>query len=200
MHSLEHDLGQGLHSAICWQTRKRAGRRARRKLVLPCQFCLAGAPVGAKVTGDYRVSVTLRRIAALALGVTLSVGALVACGARQTPPDPVVQAGERLRGNWLLIEFKPLETLEAPIQGLLSAQFNALVLTFDGGQMTARGPGVDVARGYRITQALGADMSLEIIDPSGVTYRVSAAFQQDLLRFRSHDSPFRGEGTLRRTQ
>ena len=117
--------------------------------------------------------------------MSLSVGAVAACGSRQTPPDPVVQAGERLRGNWLLTEFKPLETLDAPIQGLLNAQFNTLVLTFDGSQMTARGPGVDVARGYRITQALGADMSLEIIDPTGVTYRVSAAFQQDLLRFRS---------------
>lgn len=130
----------------------------------------------------------------------LSVGAAAACGSRQTPPDAVTQAGERLRGNWLLTEFKPAESLEAPIQGLLAAQFNALVVTFDGGQMTARGPGVDVARSYRITQALGAELSLEIIDPSGVSYRLAAAFQNDLLRFRSHDSPFRGEGTLRRTQ
>ena len=147
------------------------------------------------------MSVTFRRIALFALCVTLAGGAATACGSRQTPPDAVVQAGERLRGNWLLTEFKPAESLEAPIQGLLSAQFNALVVTFDGaGQMTARGPGVDVARSYRITQALGAELSLEIIDPSGVTYRLAAAFEHDLLRFRSHDSPFRGEGTLRRTQ
>lgn len=156
--------------------------------------------VGAKLAGDYRVSVSFRGFALLALCGTLSATAVTACGSRQTPPDPVIQTGERLRGNWLLTEFKPAETLEAPIQGLLAAQFNALVLTFDGGQMTARGPGVDVARNYRVTQALGAEFSLEIIDPTGVTYRVSAAFEQDLLRFRSHDSPFRGEGTLRRTQ
>jgi hypothetical protein len=112
----------------------------------------------------------------------------------------VVQAGERLRGNWLLTEFKPAAALEGPLQGLLAAQFGALILTFDGTQMIARGPGVDVARAYRVTQALGADLSLEISDPSGVVYRVSAAFQQDLLRFRSHDSPWRGEGALRRTQ
>jgi hypothetical protein len=159
-----------------------------------------GVAVGANVTADYRVSVAFRSFAALALCGSMSVAAAVACGSRQTPPDPVVQTGERLRGNWLLTEFTPSETLEAPIQGLLAAQFNALVLSFDGGQMTARGPGVDVARAYRVTQALGAEFSLEIIDPSGVTYRVSAAFQQDLLRFRSHDSPFRGEGALRRTQ
>lgn len=146
------------------------------------------------------MSVVFRRIATFALCVTMSVPVATACGSRQAPPDPVVQAGERLRGNWLLVEFKPSETLDAPIQGLLAAQFNALVVSFDGGQMTARGPGVDVARGYRVTQALGAEFSLDIIDPSGVTYRVSAAFQHDLLRFRSHDSPFRGEGTLRRTQ
>jgi hypothetical protein len=156
--------------------------------------------VGVSCARDYREQVSLRRIAALALSASLLTPALLGCGSRQTPPDPVVQAGERLRGNWLLTEFKPAAALEGPLQGLLAAQFGALILTFDGTQMIARGPGVDVARAYRVTQALGADLSLEISDPSGVVYRVSAAFQQDLLRFRSHDSPWRGEGALRRTQ
>ena len=126
----------------------------------------------------------------------------VACGsAKTTGPDPVLRANQQLEGQWLLREFTPQASLEAPLAQLLSTQFGTLVVKFSGGQFTATGPGVSARGRYQLTIPDVGDGAIDAIlyDSEGVPHHVSARFDGPLIRFRSLDTPWAGTGTLERT-
>ena len=125
---------------------------------------------------------------------------LPACGSKQKQADAVVQVNQRLTGKWLLRNFTPEQPLEAPLQSLLAVQFGSMTVQFDGQNLYAAGPGVNVTRRYQITEAGGDVMSAMVYEQTGVWYRVSAQFQGNLLHFRGLDAPWRGTGVLERTQ
>jgi hypothetical protein len=129
----------------------------------------------------------------------LTVFALPACGSKQgAGTDGVLVATQRLQGKWLVKTFVPESPLEAPLQGLLTAELGHLTVTFSGADYTAVGPAINVTGRLRIDSAEGNLMSGAFIDATGVAYRVSGQFDGALFRFRSYDAPWRGEGTLER--
>jgi hypothetical protein len=138
----------------------------------------------------------------LVAGFALLVPVLIvpACGGRQSQADAVVEANRRLDGVWVLRNFTPSETLEAPLQSLLAVQFNTLTVRFDGQNLYATGPGVNVTRRYQITEAAADQISLMVYEQTGVWYRISGQFQGNQLSFIGYDSPWRGRGVLERMQ
>lgn len=140
----------------------------------------------------------LRRLIVLVFVAIAALGP-AACGGAQTPAaDPISAATARLQGRWTLREFTPDGPLEAPLRGLLSAQFGALEVSFGSDQLTATGPGVDAARRYRIEQSIGDDISLVVVDTAGIETHFSGRFVGAELKFHSLDDPWRGRGTLER--
>jgi len=113
-------------------------------------------------------------------------------------PGSVASAGQRLQGDWRVKTFVPESALEAPLQGLLSAQLGAMTVNFVGDQYHASGPGMDIHGRYELKTA-GNDLFDGIVyDASNVGYRVTGQFQGRALEFRSYDSAWRGSGTLER--
>jgi hypothetical protein len=107
-------------------------------------------------------------------------------------------ATQRLQGKWRVQTFVPEAQLEAPLQGLLAAELGQLTLTFTGSDYNAVGPGINVTGRFQLQTAEGELLSGSFIDSTGVAYRVSGQFDGQLFRFRSYDSPWRGQGTLER--
>jgi hypothetical protein len=130
------------------------------------------------------------------------LGSLVSgCGGQKTEPtNPSVAANQRLQGQWRLLSFRPNLALEAPLQGLLDAQQNTLNITFDNGQFTAAGAGVQTGGRYEITSASGDTLTGRIYDSAGAGYGISGRFVASQFQFTSTDSPWAGTGVLERSQ
>jgi hypothetical protein len=103
-----------------------------------------------------------------------------------------------MSGTWRVQSFTPEDRLEAPLQSLLDIELGQLTITFSADSYTARGPGVDVTGRFKLDSGEGDLLSGALYDSTGVGYRISAAFEDGVLKFRSYDSPWRGSGTLLR--
>jgi hypothetical protein len=142
----------------------------------------------------------LRRLA----GTFVCTLALSACGGgSETSPGDTAQievsrSTTRLEGDWLLTEFQPVDKLEPMFAALLAAQMGQLKVTLRAGTMHVEGVGVSADRTFRVTQAAADGFSAVMIDPNGVQYRITGAFQGTDLAFVSQSDPWRGNGRLRR--
>jgi len=110
----------------------------------------------------------------------------------------VTDTSARLQGEWVLVEFQPDATLEPMLATLLQAQMKQLRVRFQAGNMKIVGVGVSAERTYRVTQAAADGFSLTIVDPDGVEYRSTGAFQGNAVGFTSLSDPWRGRGRLQR--
>ncbi|HET7543766.1 MAG TPA: hypothetical protein VFK05_28035 [Polyangiaceae bacterium] len=134
--------------------------------------------------------------AALALAAPLWVG----CGGSSTPADSVGTANQRLGGSWRLLRFAPSDPLDLPLQAVLTAEQGQLIVTFNQGQYTAVGPGVNLTGRYEVTSAAGDQVSLIMYDPQNVARHFSAQFVEASLHFQSNDKPWTGFGEFARAQ
>jgi hypothetical protein len=122
-----------------------------------------------------------------------------ACASRQqAPPSPTAETLKNIRGSWRLSSFSPQKPLEQPFQGLLEAQLKALVISFQGDQYFAAGPGVNLQGRFQVTNAVGDQFSMTLFDPDGVAYPVAGRFRGAELDFQSHNERWRGSGVLTR--
>ncbi len=144
------------------------------------------------------------RLSAHVLALTLLAGSAVACGGSGQAGQPAAgspgAASQRLQGDWHLVGFAPSLELEPPLKALLDAQLQTLNLSFNNGQFTATGPGVDSGGRYEITQASGDSLTGRVYDRSGVAYGISGVFVGTQFRFTSTDSPWAGSGVLERVK
>ena len=132
-------------------------------------------------------------------GLCLATPLLSACSKASAPANSVVTANQRLGGSWRLQSFAPLVSLDLPLQAVLSAEIGTLIVTFNQGQFSAVGPGVDFNGRYEVTSASGEQLSLVLYDPQNVGYHFSAQFAGNLLHFQSNDKPWVGFGALEHT-
>ena len=115
-----------------------------------------------------------------------------------TAQREIAQSSNRLEGEWVLVEFVPKDPLEPMFAALLAAQMGQLKVTLRSGTMSIEGVGVQAQRSYRVVQAAADGFSAVMIDPTGVQYQVTGAFQGLDLAFASQSDPWRGTGRLRR--
>lgn len=136
------------------------------------------------------------------LALALFARGAVACGgaSAESPGAAVAHAGDRLRGTWVLADFRPEEQLEPVLQALLSAQIGHLTVTLDGVNANVQGIGVSAARTYTVDTASGDQFTATLVDPAGLKYGVVGGFQGPDLVFTSETSPWRGSGRLRRAE
>ena len=147
----------------------------------------------------YRSSVATRSAKVLFLaGLCLASPTFAGCGSSHTPVDSVLSANQRLGGAWRLQNFSPAMPLDLPLQAVLSAEIGQLIVTFDQGQFSAVGPGVNFTGRFQVTSASGDQMSLVLYDPQNVAYHFSAQFAGRLLTFQANDKPWVGTGALER--
>ena len=132
-------------------------------------------------------------------GLGLASPLFVACGSATAPADSVVSANQRLGGSWRLQSFSPATPLDLPLQAVLSAELGQLIVTFNQGQFTAVGPGVDFGGRYEVTSAMGDQASLILYDAQSVGYHFSAQFLGKELQFQSNDKPWVGFGKFDRS-
>lgn len=129
---------------------------------------------------------------------------LVACGGTgqeaTTPEQKIARASERLRGSWLLADFRPEQPLEPVLASLLAVQIGRLTVFFDGTNLTAQGVGIRANRRYLINTASGDQFTATITDEMGVTYGVMGTFQGQDLLFAAQTPPWRGSGRLQRAE
>ncbi len=125
--------------------------------------------------------------------------ALTACGATGAAPNSVATANVRLTGSWRLQSFAPEVPLDLPLQAVLSAELNQLVVTFNQSQFSAIGPGVNLSGRYVISGAEGDQLQAILYDSEGVGYHFSAQFAGNLLHFHIDDKPWAGVGALEHT-
>lgn len=140
-------------------------------------------------------SVTVLFLAGLCLATPLFVG----CGSKSTTADGLASANQRLGGSWLLQSFSPSVPLDLPLQAVLSAELGHLVVTFNQGQFTAVGPGVNLTGRYEVTSASGEQLALVLYDTQGVGYHFTAQFVGRDLQFQSNDKPWTGMGSFARS-
>ncbi len=119
-----------------------------------------------------------------------------ACGGASAAPNTVAIANQRLTGSWRLQSFAPEVPLDLPLQAVLSAELNQLVVTFNQSQFSAVGPGVNLNGRFVITGAEGDQINAILYDPQGVGYHFSAQFAGNLLHFHIDDKPWAGVGAL----
>jgi hypothetical protein len=140
----------------------------------------------------------------LTVGLTLLLAhAAVGCGgSRSSASDAATvdrgRATDRLRGRWLLVDYRPEQPLEPMLGALLGAQLGRLVVTFDGQTFTAEGTGFRAQRSYEVTEAAGDAAHLVLRDETGVRYDVQGNFVGGELQFHAETSPWQGSGLLRR--
>jgi hypothetical protein len=157
---------------------------------------MAGSRVARHETGAYRPAVPSRYAKILVLGsLLLSAPLLVSCGPK-SPANSVVNANQRLAASWRLQSFAPLVPLDLPLQAVLTAEIGTLVVTFNQGQFSAVGPGLNLTGRYEVQSASGDQLTLVLIDPQGVNYHFTAQFAGNLLHFESADKPWAGFGAL----
>jgi hypothetical protein len=149
-----------------------------------------------------RRSLTVLSLASLMVLASLAGG----CRPSRSSAQPVDEAAQRrqaanqqLLGTWVLVSFKPHETLEPMLASLLAAQFGAMTVTFDGQKMIAQGIGVTTERRYEIRDAVFNRFKLIAWDDKGVSYETLGEFRSaDEVWFDSRTPPWHGTGTLRR--
>lgn len=129
-------------------------------------------------------------------GLCLATPLLSGCGSKSTPADSVVSANQRLGGSWRLQSFTPSVPLDLPLQAVLSAELGQLIVSFNQGQFTAAGPGVNFGGRYEVTSASGDQLTLALYDPQGVGYHFTAQFMGKDLQFQSNDKPWTGTGSF----
>jgi hypothetical protein len=140
---------------------------------------------------------------ALSLALTLVVAVpLTGCASSQAnasdPARAIASANQRLQGTWLLVDFQPEVPLEPMLAQLLSMQIGHLTAQLDGGRMVATGLGVQATRTYRIDDASMDRFKLTLFDDTGVAYESWGDFQNDVVRFESLTTPWRGQGAWKR--
>lgn len=118
------------------------------------------------------------------------------CGSANMPADSVGSANQRLGGAWRLQSFSPSVSLDLPLQAVLSAEIGQLIVTFNQGQFSAVGPGVNFTGRYQVASASGDQLSLVLYDTQNVGYHFSAQFAGKVLQFQSNDKPWVGVGTF----
>ena len=122
-----------------------------------------------------------------------------ACASQQPRVNYVQQVNLGLQGNWLLQSYKPFTPLEPPLAAVVNFQCGKMRISISGAQMVAQGPGVQIARTYRIVEADDQGATLQVSDTFGSSVRVWVGVQGTLLTFRPLDAPsWNGEGTLSR--
>lgn len=147
----------------------------------------------------YRFTVTERlRSLLLLAGLCLVTPIFAACGSKSAPADSVASANQRLGGSWRLQTFSPSVPLDLPLQAVLSAEQGQLIVSFNQGQFSAVGPGLEFAGRYEVTQASGEQLALILYDAQGVSYHFTAQFMGKDLHFQSNDKPWTGFGRLER--
>ena len=114
--------------------------------------------------------------------------------------DPTMAVQQRLSGDWRLLSFQPALAIEEPLKGLLDAQMKQLTVSFNAGEFSANGPGVNTGGRYEISGAQGDSFNGRMYDRAGAGYGVSGQFVGSELRFTSTDSPWSGFGVLIRAQ
>lgn len=140
-----------------------------------------------------------RRLAFLLLFTAIAP----ACGGFGRATDPqvsIANAAQRLRGEWLLVDFRSREQLEPMLASLLNAQFRQLTVTITEHDLVATGVGVSARRTYTVREATDDQFSATLTDPSGSSYDIGGLFQGRRLAFVSRTSPWAGEGQLERVQ
>jgi len=119
-------------------------------------------------------------------------------GAGDQASAEIAAASSRLKGDWILIDFRPTQTLEPMLAALLQAQLNQLTIQIGDGTLTAQGIGISAERTYRITSAAADGFTAQLIDQTNVAYTVSGGFQGIELAFKSETDPWQGTGRLKR--
>ncbi len=114
-------------------------------------------------------------------------------------PTAYASAGQRLAGSWRLQSFGPEVSLDLPLQAVLAAELGQLVVSFNQGQYTAVGPGVNAAGRYEVTSADGDQLQVTVYDAQGIAYHFAAQFAGNLLHFHIDDKPWAGVGALEHT-
>jgi hypothetical protein len=129
---------------------------------------------------------------------------MVACGGTgqeaTTPEQKIERASERLRGSWLLADFRPEQPLEPVLASLLAVQIRRLTIFLDGTNLTAQGVGVRANRQYVIDTAGGDQFTATITDEMGLKYGVTGTFQGQDVLFAAQTPPWRGSGRLQRAE
>ena len=125
-------------------------------------------------------------------------------GSRSSASDAAAidrtRAADRLRGHWLLVDYRPEQPLEPVLGAMLAAQLGRLVVTFDGQSFIAEGSGFRAQRSYEVTDAAGDAAHLVLRDETGVRYDVQGRVIGADLEFHAETSPWQGTGRLRRTE
>jgi hypothetical protein len=126
------------------------------------------------------------------------------CGGSQSSTDTTAvdrtRAADRLRGRWVLVDYRPEQPLEPMLGALLAAQLGRLLVTFDGQALTAEGTRFRAQRSYQVTEATGDAAHIVLLDETGVRYDVQGTFVGNELQFHAETSPWQGTGTLRRAE
>jgi hypothetical protein len=147
----------------------------------------------------YRLAVGIRSAQFVFLaGLCLATPLLAGCGSKTSTADAVVSANQRLGGSWRLQSFSPSVPLDLPLQAVLSAELGQLIVTFNQGQFSAVGPGVNSNGRFEVTSAAGDQLALVLYDPQGVGYHFTAQFMNQELQFQSNDKPWTGMGSFKR--
>jgi hypothetical protein len=157
--------------------------------------------VASRKAAAYRRCVPLRSGGFLVLGSwLLAAPLLVACGATASgPTNSVAAANQRLAGSWRLQSFGSEVSLDLPLQAVLAAEVGQLIVSFNQGEYTAVGPGVNVAGRYDVTGIDGDLLQVTVYDAQGVGYHFAAQFSGNLLHFHIDDKPWAGVGALEHT-
>jgi hypothetical protein len=138
-------------------------------------------------------------LALLLLQGQLGCGGSQASGSDAAAVDRT-RASDRLRGRWMLMDYRPEQPLEPMLGALLGAQLGRLAVTFDGQTLMAEGTGFRAQRTYQVTEAAGDTAHLVLTDETGVRYEVQGTFVGNDLKFHAQTSPWQGTGTLQRLQ
>jgi len=147
----------------------------------------------------YRSAVGIRSAKLVFLaGLCLATPLLAGCGSKSSTADGVASANQRLGGSWRLQSFSPSVPLDLPLQAVLSAELGQLIVTFNQGQFSAAGPGVNSSGRYEVTSASGDQLALVLYDTQGVGYHFTAQFMGKDLQFQSNDTPWTGMGSFQR--
>lgn len=155
--------------------------------------------IACRTPGAYRLNVATRYARFLLwVGLGLSAPLLTGCGSASRPADSVESANQRLGGSWRLKNFSPATPLDLPLQGVLAAELGQLIVTFNQGQFSAVGPGIELKSRYQVTSASGDQVSVIVYDAHNVGYHFSLQFAGRVLQFQSNDKPWIGVGEFER--
>ena len=139
---------------------------------------------------------------AVVAGVLLALIGLAGCGGGESAQDQaarnIAEANNSLRGDWLLVDYRPEVALEPVMAQLLSVQIGRLHVNFDGTAAAVQGVGVQTRRTYRIVESDGHRSKIILYDDTGMPYEVTATQQGGQLIFQAFTAPWRGLGTLQR--